>query len=247
MFNKIIITSNHQDNKWHGYLYKPHNILTTICNIHQALLESGIQQELFTTNERLIDNILNIFPKMLSTIQPESNHRIVANRATANMFKWLAFMPMDKSPVKALPYSQQILQTHQATNQQPPTTSTPQPQLLKRKLDNDENISSVQTKRSKKQRENRKRGGKKPKKIQSTQEPKLLEPTLCNANESTKSLTISLDNSKSSAMLAEMSNDPDLSNWIIVQAEQFLKDKQELENFAASPSDPVFVLEDSNN
>jgi hypothetical protein len=72
--------------------FQPHELLTTLCNIHQAILDSGTRQELYTTNERLIDNTLCIFPHLLSNATTNGNPKIMRDRATANMAKWFNYL-----------------------------------------------------------------------------------------------------------------------------------------------------------
>ena len=93
--------------------YQPHDLLHSICNIHQAILDSGIKQELYTTNERLVDNVISIFPQLLSPSQRNGNSRIIGNRATATMFKWNTSLeispPKPKSPTaKPIPALMEI-------------------------------------------------------------------------------------------------------------------------------------------
>ena len=91
MLSKILATSRAGQRT-----FQPHDLLHTICNIHQAILDCGIKQELYVTNERLVDNVLRIFPRLLSPSERTGNSGVMSIRATATMTKWKA--SFEKSP-----------------------------------------------------------------------------------------------------------------------------------------------------
>ena len=91
MLTKILPTSQMDQLSYH-----PHLLLHTICNIHQAIIDSGIKQELFTTNEQLIQNVLSTFSRLFSHPPSNGNPRLIGNKAITNLHKW--YIPEEKPP-----------------------------------------------------------------------------------------------------------------------------------------------------
>ena len=210
MFHKLIPSSCGSDD-WTGYEYHPHRIINTLCNIHQAVLESGSTQELFTTNERLIDNMLTIFPKMLKEKPSDGNPRLILNRATANLVKWFKYF--NTKPLLVAKVTQHKKSKKHVKQQLPGLMDnlqkSPQPQRNpKRARHSDEVITSTPAKRSK----------------------------------PLKAITINWSNSAHASIMEQITNETDFSSWIIQQAEKYLTEKRQIEEFAAA-EEPTIILE----
>ena len=88
LVTQILPTSHHGEDITSDHNYQPHRMLQTLCNIHQAILASGLQQELFTTNEQLLENVYRIFPKKDTPKSYTGRPATILATNAAPMAKW---------------------------------------------------------------------------------------------------------------------------------------------------------------